>query len=332
MLQRHEARSFLPAPFAFALCGVAFCVWNVQSGDSIPCLTAGCTLFRNFTVAGVSLWWSGVAGFAILGLCALSGRLGLGTFCAALGLTLDCLLLLVMLGTSSCLPCLFAGLLLALTYLCFLVASHARQVQQRTSTGPLFSILLVAWACLFVANFGGMARENAEPWAMQAPADPQELVARAYFSPSCPACRQLVRELPPDQAAKLAWHPVAETDNDLRIIAAMLERLRQGDAMPQALAAALEAPLAGQWAILRSDMLLLQFRLWRNQAHVMEHSEILPLIEFSGVPAFMFQPRRIVAPQPAPKAIPQPAGHDAVLPTELNIVGRCVPQADAPCP
>ncbi|MDR2727426.1 MAG: hypothetical protein LBC10_05495 [Deltaproteobacteria bacterium] len=328
MLQRHESHSFLPAPFGLALCGLIFCAWNVWNADSVPCISAGCALFRNFTLVGISLWWPGIFGFAVLALCALSGRLRLGKFCAALGLILDCLLLILMLGTSPCLTCLFAALLLALAYLCFLLAAHTRQ---RTFTGLRFSILLAVWACLFVANLGGLARENAGPWAMQTPANAQAPVARAYFSPSCPACRQLVRELPPDQAAKLAWYPVAEKGHDLRVIAAMLERLRQGDAMDQALSAALEAPLTGQWTLL-PDMLLLQLRLWRNQTHVIESGNTLPLLEFPGVPAFLLQPRSAAAPLPAPNTMPQTADQDPALPPELNIIERCGPQADTPCP
>ena len=328
MLQRHESYSFLPAPFGFALCGLAFCAWNVWGADSIPCISAGCTVFRDFTIAGFSLWWPGMVGFAALALCALFGRLTIGKFCAAFGLTLDCLLLILMLSASSCLPCLLAALLLALTYLCFLLAAHTRQ---RTFTGLKFSTLLTVWACLFVANLGGLARENVEPWAMQAPANARDLVARAYFSPSCPACRQLVRELPLDQAAKLAWYPVAEKGSDLRIIAAMLQRLLQGDAMAEALSAALETPLTGQWLLFQSDMLLLQFRLWRNQAHVVEHGNTLPLLEFSGIPAFMLQAPRAATPRP-PKPVQQPVGQDPTLPPELNIIGRCGPQSDTPCP
>jgi hypothetical protein len=329
MLQRRDPHFFLPAPFGLALCGAAFCAWNAWSADAIPCISVGCTLFSEFTLAGASLWWAGVAGFAVLALCAALGRLESGKLCAALGLSIDCLLLMIMLGTSPCLPCLLAAFLLALAYLCFLLTAHTRQ---RTFAGLRFSILLAIWACLFVANLGSLARESVKPWAMRTPINAGDLVARAYFSPSCPSCRQLVRGLPPDQADKLAWHPVAEKEHDLRVIAAMQHRLRQGDAMDQALSAALETPLAGQWALIRADMLLLQFRLWRNQAHVMEQGGVLPLVEFLGAPAFMLQPRRAAAPaSPASKNAPQP-GQDAALPPELSIIGRCDPQADASCP
>lgn len=329
MLQRNESYFFLPVPFALALCGMVFCIWNIHGGDSIPCVSAGCTLFHDFTLAGFSLWWPGAAGFAISALCAMSGRLVLGKFWASLTLFFDCLLLILMLSTSPCLPCLLASLLLALAYLSFLLAAHAKK---RSFAGLQFSILLVVWGCLFIANFGALAREHARPWAMQAPINDQDLVARAYFSPSCPACLQLVRELPPDQTAKLAWYPVAETNRDLSVIAAMQERLRQGDSIPQALATAIDTPLAGQWALFQADMLLLQFRLWRNQAHVINSGNTLPLLEFTGVPSFMTQPRRIDAPPSQPKTVPQPVDQDLSLPPELTIIGRCGPQDDALCP
>ena len=334
MLQRHESHSFLPIPFGIALCGLAFCGWNLWSADTLPCVSAGCTLFRNFSVAGVSLWWLGVFGFAVLAACSLAGRLTLGKAFAALGLALDCLLLVLMLGTAPCLPCLGAALLLALTYLFFLLAAHSRQ---RTFTGTNFSILLVLWGCLFIANFGGLIRDSLQPWAMLSPAASQETAIKAYVSPSCPACRQLVRELPTAQADKIAWFPVAENEQDLRVIGAMLIRLREGDSLSKALPAALEAPLAGKWALLQPDMLLLQLRLWRNQAHVMENGGIMPHLEFSGVPAFMLPQARPAAPHvssqtgSSPRPAPRATGQDPNLPSELDIINRCT-QSGEPCP
>ncbi len=327
MLQRHGPYYFLPIPFGIALCGLAFCAWQLWSADTLLCVSAGCTLFQTFSLAGLSLWWAGVGGFAVLAACALAGRLALGKTCAALGVLLDGLLLVLMLTTAPCLPCLAVALLLALTYLFFLLAA---QNKQRTFSGFKFSTLLAVWACLFVANLGGLIKEAAEPWAMLKPSATQDTLIKAYFSPSCSACRQLVRDLPPAQADKITWFPVVEEEHDLRILGAMLERLRLGDALAPALAAALENPLAGKWALLRPDILMLQLRVWRNQAHVLEHGGTLPLIEFSGVPAFMLPQRRPAA-APVPSSSPR-LGQDPNLPTELDIIGRCGSQSSEPCP
>lgn len=332
MLQRHESYSFLPIPFGIALCGLAFCAWNLWSADTVPCLSSGCTLFQDFTIAGLSLWWLGLAGFAALFACALAGRLSLGRICAAVGVFLDCVLLALMLTASPCLPCLGAGLLLAATYVFFVQAAMQRQ---RSFSGWRFSPLLALWGCLFIANFGGFAHDATSPWVLKA-ASSGDTAIRAFFSPSCPACRQLVRELPPAQADKVNWLPVAEQEHDLRVIGAMLPRLRNGESLADALPAALENPLAGKWVLLQPEILMLQLRLWRNHAHVMRNGGTLPLLEFSGLPTFMLSPRGGSAQRPAALSgtgrgsLPS-GGQSHELPVDLGIAGGCEQRSGEQC-
>ena len=57
------------------------------------CVSAGCTLYQNFSINGYSLWWGGVGIFSLLGLLALTGRAVLGRWLAGLAVLLDCVLL-----------------------------------------------------------------------------------------------------------------------------------------------------------------------------------------------------------------------------------------------
>ncbi len=61
-----RSRSPLYVPLLLAVCGILFSVWNAQDAASVPCISAGCTLYQSFTVNGYSLWWGGVGIFTAL--------------------------------------------------------------------------------------------------------------------------------------------------------------------------------------------------------------------------------------------------------------------------
>ncbi|MCH5276609.1 MAG: hypothetical protein J1E80_02115 [Desulfovibrionaceae bacterium] len=281
---------FLPWPFFLALAGILFSLWNVLGDPSALCVSDGCALFHAYTVAGVSLWWGGVAGFSLLLILAVPGlRLG-GMLCSGLGLGLDCLLLSVMLFTAPCVSCLIIGLLLALTFSAYRAA--VRQAERRRPDGSV-SPLLALWTLVFIVNAGCLVRDSLDPWALAEPADGSEAAARIYFSPSCAACVSLVRSYDEALSGPGAWCPVAENGHDAAIIADIKRRMDERGAHDAAgLAAALDASLAagaGQASVasqLRPGALLLQFRLWRNAARVLRAgSARLPFVEFHGAPA-----------------------------------------------
>lgn len=286
---------FLPWPFFLALAGILFSLWNVLGDSSALCVSNGCTLFNTYTVAGLSLWWAGVAGFSLLLLLAIPG-LGLtGLICAGLGLGLDCLLLSVMLFTAPCFTCLVIGLLLALTFSAY--RSAVRQAERRRTDGSV-SPILALWILLFIVNVGCLIRDSLAPWALVEPADGSEAAVRVYFSPSCAACVSLLRSYEEAGSGPSSWYPVAENERDVPLIADMTRRMAgQEPAGVPGLAAALDASLAAgpvQSSVpaqLRPGTLLLQFRLWRNAARVLRSgSSRLPFVEFHGAPTALRQP------------------------------------------
>jgi hypothetical protein len=343
MLRRDSSNGFLPAPFGIALCGLLFCLWNLWTLDSAPCLSAGCEIFQNFSLAGVSLWWPGVFAFGILIVCGGAGRLTAGLMFSSLCLALDCLLLALMLVSVTCLACLGAGLLFALVYASFLRAAvHRRRLFNRW---PFLSPLLGLWLCLFVANGGTLVRNSLEDWPIYAASARTPTPVRAFFSPSCPACRHLIQSISPEYAARIAWFPVAEEERDVRVLGAMRQLLAQGASLADAFGKALEEPLAGEWILLRPDMLLMQLRLWRNHSHVMENGNTLPLLEFSGTPSFLLHrnPDRAETLPPQSSQLPENAPAPPIrggpqadenfdMPLDLDIAGSCGPQASNPCP
>lgn len=78
----NRSHSPLYLPLLIAVCGILFSVWNALDAASVPCVSAGCTLYQNFSINGYSLWWGGVGIFSLLGLLALTAAPWLGRWLA----------------------------------------------------------------------------------------------------------------------------------------------------------------------------------------------------------------------------------------------------------
>ena len=318
-------RPFSPAAAAASLAGLLFCLWVFLTGGRALCLTDGCTLFQDFRLAGISLWQAGIVLFSVLLVLSLL-RLSRAAFLlASLALAADTVLLGIMLFTAPCVNCLIVGSLIALSFLTF-----------RTAVQPVHrerSVLAVVWCVLLVVDLGGVVRDMADPWS---PLPAKDSSVQVYFSPSCRACRTLLSHA--DSLADAAWYPVPEDTRDIWIIADMAERLERGTPLEKA---AEEARLAApdpadfekdasfRLGLLKPGMLLLQFRLWRNHAHVLAAgSDRLPFVEFRGLPAFLAE---TPAPDPAESA-PRAADPSAVpdIPG-LGVAGFCGGESETPC-
>ncbi len=276
-------------PVLISLLGLAFCLWIHLSGGKELCLTDGCSLFQDFRLAGVSLWSAGAAFFAVqISLCLLSfGRVAL--FFAGAALIADILLLSVMALTAPCVNCLVVGFLIALNFAALLKTAA---FPRRTSRSPL----LLTWGMLFILAGGGVLRDLPPLWS-PLPHGEQTSV-QVFFSPSCRACQTLTEQA--DRLPDAAWFPVAEDSRDIWLIHAMERYLAQGVPLHTAVAKA-RADLPSfadvpdlmtlpeyRFGLLKPDMLLLQFRLWRNRAHVLSAgSDRLPFVEFRGLPSFL---------------------------------------------
>ena len=319
-----SARPFPLAAAAASLAGLLFCLWVFFTGGRALCLTDGCTLFQDFRLAGISLWQAGTALFSVLLVLSLFRLSGAAHLLAALALAADAVLLCVMLFTAPCVNCLIVGSLIAVTFLAF--RSAALPVRRERSS------LAVLWLVLLIINLGGVLRDLADPWT-PLPAQ-EEASVQVYFSPSCPACRTLLSRA--DALSDAAWYPVPEDTRDIWVIAAMAERLEKGMSLEQAATEARQSVPEGEafegdssfrLGLLRPGMLLLQFRLWRNHAHVLAAgSDRLPFVEFRGLPAFLAEP----APEPEKSA---PDTSDELSPEipGLNVAGFCDGESEEPC-
>lgn len=330
-------RSFPAASAAVCLAGLLFCLWVLLTGGEALCLTDGCRLFQDFRLAGVSLWQAGSVFFSLLLALCLLHFVRAALLCAALALAADTFLLGVMLFTAPCANCLLVALLTACAFLSLSKAAG--------SPTPLRSPLLLVWALCFVFNLGGLLRDSAEPWS-PLPAQSEAASVHIYFSPSCRACLTLVEQAERIPGAR--WFPVAEDSRDIWLVRAMAEALNAGSSLPDAIEKAraavpgladFEAAPGWRIGLLKPDMLLLQFRLWKNHACVLTSgSDRLPFLQYMGLPAFLRDDTPPPAHEhPAPGTPASPSGPPESMPSipglpDLGVAGFCSGEpSSTPC-
>lgn len=323
MLDRNRTSSMImPAPLFAALLGVAFCAWSASGNALNLCVTSGCSLFQDLTVGGVSMWWVGVAGFALLAMLAMSGRPRLALWGAGFALVLDAFLLIIMLLTAPCAGCLVAGVLFALTYAAF------RHAVPHRNTRLSRSWLLATWTILCIINIAGIARSELSTWPLYGAEDSS---THMYFSPSCSACREGIAAL--SGKANVTFFPVNEADSDVMTIALMEKALMGGATMQAALSSALAGDISAAGIHEYSlDMLWLRFRLLCNKAHVFAAGGQLPYFEFRGLPAALVA-KESAAPKARTGVAPASSGStDYTLPLDTGVAGSCGGPNAAPCP
>lgn len=325
MKRSHE---FFPGILSMAALAAGFCIWSAFGNEVNLCVTSGCALFQDTSVAGISLWWAGGVMFAALGAAALMGAAQLGMIMAGLALLGDIGLLLLMSVTAPCVSCLIVACLFALIYASF------RHAARRTRAGmpnekPGRSILLMLWTLLFVVNVGTALRTQADVWAITD--NSAEATVRMFFSPSCSSCQEGIALL--SGRVDVAFYPLAESEIDLYKTARMLRLMDNGASLAEALAKAQDVPAPSIMGATAPDMLLLRLRMLRNKAHVfMAGSQTVPFLEYHGLPSMLKksakqQPGHVVA--PAAPASPSATG-SVDLPLEPQVAGQC--SGTTPCP
>ena len=323
-----RSHQFFPGILSMAVLAAGFCIWSAFGNEVNLCVTSGCALFQDTSIAGISLWWAGGITFAALAAAALMGAAQLGMVLAGFALLGDIGLLLLMAVTAPCVSCLIVACLFAMIYCGFRQAAH------RTRSGlpnekPGRSALLLIWGLLFIVNVGTALRTQADVWAITD--NSQEATVRMFFSPSCPSCQEGIALL--SGRVDVAFYPLAESEIDLHKTARMLRLMDNGASLAEALVKAQDVPAPSVMAATAPDMLLLRLRMLRNKAHVfMAGSQTVPFFEYHGLPSMLKksakqQPAHATAPS-APVS-PSATG-SADLPLEPQVAGQC--SGTTPCP
>ncbi|MBD5641937.1 MAG: hypothetical protein HDQ91_05920 [Desulfovibrio sp.] len=316
--------AILAGPLVLGLLAIAFCIWSALGNDVNICVTTGCTLYEDFSIAGISLWWVGTAAFAILCIFALLGQREAGRFLAGLFLLGDIGLLLLMAFTAPCVSCLVIALFFALSY--FLFRRQGQQGGRNNQAQPLRpSILLWVWLALFVVNLGQVARSQLDVWPILAESDDGNL--RMFFSPECRYCIQGIDEYSGN--INVSFYPIAENEAEIAQIDRMIDKLNEGMSLAEALAQSRGASFDSFWSAWNPDTILLRFRLLRNKAHIFaQGSQSVPFFERKGLPVELIARESKAA--GIAKRQASPSGGDENLPEELLLTGQCGGQV--PCP
>jgi hypothetical protein len=278
----------------FALLGLVWCGFVAfPTANPAPCATAGCALFRDSKIAGISLWWVGGAFFFILTILCLRGQRALARMLARLALFLDAILLIIMFFTAPCLDCLVVAALIAV---CFFSLRPINSGWFLEDAAP--SVLLPVWIGLFLGNCAVVVNEQTPQYTLGNAATAE---VRLYFSPSCPACREAIQAL----GSSALLYPVEEREGDFEAILRFESLLAAGRPPAEALQGSLQedSPVPSI-SLLRQGIVRVQ--LLRNKAAVLRQGfRALPLIEVNGMPGF--KGKGAVSPQPEGTHAGQPA-------------------------
>ncbi len=274
-----RANRILPVPLFFCAAGFLFCLWDVLGGGPKICFTAGCAIYGNASVGGVSLWHVGMFCFAFMGLLALLGRAKAGYCIAWTGLLVDALLLALMVATAPCFNCLIVALILFLVLRGF---RSALQREARYGQKQARQILVLVWSALFLCNVGIVLKALSPLYCMTD--NDMEAKVHMFFSPSCPSCRQGIEKL--SGSIDTAFYPIAETEMDVPRIARMQELLDNGVNMKDALQQSKDDP--SPKSLSGTEYLFLMLKLLSNKAHVyLNAGPVVPYFEYRGLPAHL---------------------------------------------
>jgi len=318
----------LPGILSIAVLAAAFCIWSAFGNEVNLCVTSGCALFQDTSVAGISLWWAGGVTFTALAAAALMGAAQLGVVLAGLALLGDICLLLLMAVTAPCVSCLIVACFFAMIYTGFRQAAHHSR-SSLPGDKPGRSLLLILWGVLFIVNTGTALRTQADVWAITD--NGNEASVRMFFSPSCPSCQEGITLL--SGHVDVAFYPLAESEGDIYKVARMQRLMDNGSSLADALAKAQDVTAPSPMAATAPDMLLLRLRMLRNKAHVfMAGSQTVPFFEYHGLPSMLKKSAKQPAGQamlPAAQTPPSTTG-STDLPLDPQVAGQC--SGTTPCP
>jgi len=324
----NRPRQTLPGLLCLAVLATAFCIWSALGNEVNICVTSGCALFQDTSVAGISLWWFGGIMFAALAAAALLGAAQWGLVLAGLALLGDTGLLLLMSVTAPCVSCLIVAALFALIYAGFRQAAHNAYKSGQSNDKPGRSALLLAWGLLFIINVGTALRTQADVWPITD--NGNEASVRMFFSPSCSSCQEGIALL--SGHVDVAFYPLAENDSDIYKVARMLRLMDNGSSVAEALSKAQDVTAPTGFSALSPAMLRLRLHMLRNKAHVfMAGSQTVPFFEYHGLPAMLKKNSKPLAAQklsPAPQT-PPPTAASPDLPIDPQIAGECT--GTTPC-
>jgi hypothetical protein len=232
--------------------GILVCL--VLSGSKIAsfCVNSGCGIYSSYKFAGLSFYvWGALFFAAVLILSAVFQSYIISASVVAIAVIGDAGFLAYQSLFWPCTNCLLVALIVGILALVHVSDKTLPAVSRKLLVGAL-----IVWVPFFSsAGISAVKEWAVTPYILNEPQD--ELVATVYFSPTCSSCEETVKELiaSPDSGA-IAFVPVAKSETDRRILAALPDKLSPSeiDSIFSKDAATSEPGLADK------------LKLWRNQS------------------------------------------------------------------
>ncbi|AGW15198.1 hypothetical protein DGI_3522 [Megalodesulfovibrio gigas DSM 1382 = ATCC 19364] len=298
------------ATILLALAGALLCAVSALDYTTPFCTTAGCALFKGTSIAGLSLYWIGAAGFFLLAvLYSVGRRLPLlrrtADWCLAAALAFDAVLLGVLAVTVPCLICLVVAAVLGATALA------------AWPTGSRWRRVLIVWAMLFAASVAGLGRGAVSPVPITEVPSP---ALQLYVSPTCPECRTAVLRLlaRTELLGQTAFYPIAKTAEDERRLLAMHASLQEGRPLAEILRALVADAAAPDVPASSADRLRIWVMSMCNKIAVLHAgSQTVPFLQASAAGMLQLLSPPVPAATgavPGAPTLPMPAGQGFSLP------------------
>lgn len=257
-----------------AFAGAIFCTLNATKNFDVICVTAGCEIFKDIAVYGISLWWVGTALFLTLTLLNFFNYRSTALALALFAVIADLGFLLFMSFTAPCVPCLIFA---AILFLQFMLQCSILKRQSR-----LIIPVLIVWAFFFTPNIFSTVNEQLGTWAISGTTQPD---VQVYFSPSCASCKALIPKISEKDSGNIAYYPVAETGADVDAILIMQDAVNNGTSMYIAFNRSIRSGAAVPETTLW-DRMVLQWNLFRNKSKLASIGVTkIPVLITNGIPS-----------------------------------------------
>ncbi len=246
---------------SIAVIGVVFCILNALGVETF-CTTSGCEITEEFSLFGLSLYWFGAVTFVIF----MAVRLFMGAkpalVFAATFLFIDVFFLILMSFMAPCLSCLIvAGLFFIMTLLAYYDVNHALS----SFLSKAVPACIVAWAIFFSPNALNVLAEQLGPSPIHGVA---KSPIKIFFSPTCPACKDMVIEVIEANPGQVALYPVGKGRIDMKKICALKCRYEDSGDINMALDACWSGDCREDLSVL--EQLRLSLMVWRNKTHLVK--------------------------------------------------------------
>lgn len=292
--------------FIISLIGLVFSLYNIYGAQTLTECERNCSIFADFSFMGLSLWYFGALYFLLIMLLSVFRTFFLSRFglkiITSTALFADTFLLWIMIKTAPCYFCMFEGLLIFLSYivcryernklkyfLADIKNSGSRSKNFGMSTNSvtekvqLFCSVIVdfvkySWIILFVMLIGVAVNQSQDTSPVTGNVN---TATKIYFSPSCKACKELVKTEYLNK--NIEWVPVEENAGDIWKIILMQESLKQGKNLYEALLQTEDTKYSPTFFDY-FKYLPTQIDIWINTAKVKERTPVVPYIEVFGNP------------------------------------------------